>query len=65
MFGANWLRNASGIALLFSVILVVVQSRVKEEWGQHLYYGTTLVAIFTYLFLTSRARSEEGSRWWW
>jgi len=65
MFGTNWLRIASGIALLFAVVMVVVQSMLKNEWGNHLYYGTSLIAVFGYLFLTSRTKDESDSPWWW
>jgi hypothetical protein len=39
---------------------------VRNEWGNQLYYGTTLIAVFGYLFLTSRTKEEErDSPWWW
>jgi hypothetical protein len=66
MFGTNWLRLASGIALLFAVALVVAQSMLNNEWANQLYYGTSLVAVFGYLFLTSRTKEEDNdSPWWW
>ena len=66
MFDKNWLRIASGIALLFAVVMVVVQSMLNNEWSNHLYYGTSLIAVFGYLFLSSRNKDEESdSPWWW
>ena len=66
MFGTNWLRIASGIALLFAVVMVIAQSMLRNDWGNHLYYGTSLIAVFGYLFLTSRTKNDErDSPWWW
>jgi hypothetical protein len=66
MYGYNWLRIASGLALLFSSVIVVAQSLLRNEFGNQLYYGTTLIAVFGYLFLTSRSEKEEtDSPWWW
>jgi hypothetical protein len=63
--GNNWLRVSSGLALLFTSVLVVAQSMVRNEWGNQLYYGTTLIAVFGYLFLTSRTKEEERDSPWW
>jgi len=66
MYGHNWLRIASGLALLFSSVIVVAQSLLRSEFSNQLYYGTTLIAVFGYLFLTSRTKEEErDSPWWW
>lgn len=70
MFGENWLRIASGIALLFATVMVVAQSMLRNEWGNQLYYGTSLIAVFSYLFLSSRTKEEDSkedsdSPWWW
>ena len=65
MFGKNWLRIASGAALLITAVCVVTQSVLKNELGDQLYYGTSLMAVFGYLFLTSRGKGEGGSPWWW
>src|SRR6267142_7115120 len=66
MFSKNWLRIASGVGLLIASLSVVAQSMVRNDWGNQLYYGTTLIAVFGYLFLTSRTKEEErDSPWWW
>jgi hypothetical protein len=66
MYGYNWLRIASGLALLFTSVMVVAQSLLRNEFANELYYGTTLIAVFGYLFLTSRTKEEESdSPWWW
>jgi hypothetical protein len=66
MYGYSWLRIASGLALLFSSVIVVAQSLLRNEFGTQLYYGTTLIAVFGYLFLTSRTKEEQhDSPWWW
>ena len=63
--GTNWLRVASGIALMITAISVVVQSTFRNG-ANELYYGTTLMAVFGYLFLTSRTKEEQrDSPWWW
>jgi hypothetical protein len=66
MFGKNWLRIASGIGLLVACVSVVAQSMVRNEFANQLYYGTSLIAVFGYLFLTSRTSEEKrDSPWWW
>jgi hypothetical protein len=66
MYGNNWLRVLSGLALLITSVLVVAQSLTKSDMANQLYYGTTLIAVFGYLFLTSRTKEEErDSPWWW
>jgi hypothetical protein len=47
-------------------VIVVAQSLLKSEMANQLYYGTSLIAVFGYLFLTSRTKEEESqSSWWW
>jgi hypothetical protein len=47
-------------------VIVVAQSLLRNEFSNQLYYGTTLIAVFGYLFLTSRTKDEErDSPWWW
>jgi len=66
MFSKNWLRTASGVGLLIAAMSVVVQSMLKNDFANQLYFGTTLIAVFGYLFLTSRTKEEErDSPWWW
>jgi len=66
MFEKNRLRIASGIGLIITAVCVVVQSTFRNGWANQLYYGTTLMAVFGYLFLTSRTEEEKrDSPWWW
>jgi type III secretory pathway component EscS len=66
MFSKNWLRLASAVGLLIASVSVVAQSMLKTDWGNQLYFGTSLIAVFGYLFLTSRTKEEErDSPWWW
>jgi hypothetical protein len=66
MVSKNWLRNASGIALLITTVCVVAQSQFRNGWAEHLYFGTSLMAVFGYLFLTTRTEEEKrDSPWWW
>ena len=66
MLGKSWLRVASGIGLMISAMCVVVQSQSNNNWSNQLYYGTSLIAVFGYLFLTSRSKEEKSdSPWWW
>lgn len=66
MVGKNWLRVASGVGLLITAICVVAQSTLRNEWANQLYYGTCLIAVFGYLFLTSRTEKDKReSPWWW
>ena len=66
MLGKSWLRIASGIGLMISAACVVAQSMIKNDLSNQLYYGTSLVAVFGYLFLTSRSKEEKSdSPWWW
>jgi hypothetical protein len=54
------------LALVVTAVIVVAQSLTKSEMANQLYYGTTLIAVFGYLFLTSRTKEEErDSPWWW
>jgi hypothetical protein len=66
MLSKNRLRIASGIGLIVASICVVAQSMMKTDWSNQLYFGTSLMAVFGYLFLTSRTKEEErDSPWWW
>jgi len=66
MFSKNWLRTASAVGLLIASVSVVAQSMLHNDFGNQLYFGTSLVAAFGYLFLTSRTKEEErDSPWWW
>ena len=66
MYGYNYLRIFSGLALLITCVIVVAQSMLRNEFSNQLYYGTTLIAVFGYIFLTSRTKEEErDSPWWW
>jgi hypothetical protein len=66
MYGNSYLRVFSGLALLITSVIVVAQSLLRNEFANQLYYGTTLIAVFGYIFLTSRTKEEEqDSPWWW
>ena len=66
MLSKNWLRTASAVGLLTASVSVVAQSMLHNDFGNQLYFGTSLVAVFGYLFLTSRTKEEErDSPWWW
>jgi len=66
MYRNKYLRVFSGLALLITCAIVVAQSLLKNEFANQLYYGTTLIAVFGYIFLTSRTKEEErDSPWWW
>jgi hypothetical protein len=66
MYGNNYMRVFSGLALLITCVIVVAQSLLRNEFANQLYYGTTLIAVFGYIFLTSRTKEEErDSPWWW
>lgn len=67
MSGKRWLRIASGVCLLIASLIVVVQSQFGSGGSNHLYYATSLVAVFGYLFLTSqpREKDETDTFWWW
>jgi Zn-dependent protease len=66
MFSKNWLRTASGVGLLIACVSVVAQSMLHSDFANQLYFGTSLIAVFGYLFLTSRTKEEErDSPWWW
>jgi len=51
VYGNNWLRVFSGLALLVTCVIVVAQSLLRNEFANQLYYGTTLIAVFGYIFL--------------
>jgi hypothetical protein len=54
------------VALIVAAICVVVQSMSNYEFGNKLYYGTSLVAVFGYLFLSGRDKEQKtDSPWWW
>ena len=65
MYGHDWLRVSSGLALLITSVLVLAQSLTKSEMANQLYYGTMLIAVFGYLFLTSGTKEEERNSPWW
>jgi hypothetical protein len=65
MLGKLSLRVASGLGLLISVICVVAQTVFKIGRPNEMYFWTSLIAIFGYLFLTSRHLKKSDTPWWW
>jgi hypothetical protein len=65
MLGKIWLRIVSGMGLLICCICVVTQSIFKMGRSNEMYYWTSLIAIFGYLFLTSRNQEKSDTPWWW
>jgi heme/copper-type cytochrome/quinol oxidase subunit 3 len=65
MLGKISLRVASGFGLLVSTACVVAQTTFMNQRTNELYFWTGLVALFGYLFLTSRSREESDVPWWW
>jgi hypothetical protein len=66
MFAKLTLHTASGVGLLISVLCVAAQSLLRMDLSNGVYYWTTLIAVFGFLFLTSGSDEEEGdSPWWW
>jgi hypothetical protein len=60
MLGKARMRVASGIALLLTVVCVMAQSTFRGDMGNNRpYFGTALIAVFTFLFLSSK--KDEGS----
>jgi hypothetical protein len=54
------MRLASGIALFLAVVCVVAQSTFRGDMGNNRpYFGTALIAVFTFLFLSSK--NDGGS----
>jgi len=60
MFSKNWLRIASGVGLLIACVSVVGQSMLRSEWGNQLYYGTTIIAVF-WLFVPHQSPRKKKS----
>ena len=60
MLGKARMRLASGIALFLAVGCVVAQSTFRGDMGNNRpYFGTALIAVFTFLFLSSK--NDGGS----
>jgi biopolymer transport protein ExbB/TolQ len=65
MLSQSKLRMASGIGLIVAVFCVMAQSVLGHGEGNQLYFGAALVAVFAYLFLSSRSEEESDLPWWW
>jgi hypothetical protein len=65
MLDQKKLRFVSGIGLILAVACVMLQSTLSHREGTELYFGAALVAVFAYLFLSSRAEEESDLPWWW
>jgi len=66
MLDEKKLRFASGIGLILAVACVMLESTLNHGQGSpQLYSGAVLVAVFAYLFLSSRGEEESDLPWWW
>lgn len=60
MLGNATMRLLSGIALLLAIMCVAAQSRFRGDIGHNPpYFGTALIAVFTFLFLTSKNEDQS------
>jgi hypothetical protein len=60
MLGKARMRLVSGIALCLAVVCVVAQSTFRGDMrNKPPYFGTALVAVFTFLFLSSKNEDES------
>ena len=60
MLGKARMRLASGIALFLAIVCVVAESRFRGDMGNNRpYVGTALIAVFTFLFLSSKNEDES------
>lgn len=60
MIDKSRMRFLSGIALLLAVLCVAVQGMVRGDMGNHPpYFGTALIAVFTFLFLSSKNEDQS------
>jgi hypothetical protein len=54
------MRILSGIALLLAVLCVVAQGTFRNNMGNNPpYFGTALIAVFTFFFLTSKNEDQS------
>jgi len=65
MLDGKKLRFASGVGLILAVACVMVESTLSHGESNRLYFGAALVAVFAYLFLSSRSEEESDLPWWW
>jgi hypothetical protein len=60
MLGKARMRLVCGIALFLAVVGVVAQSSLRGDMGNKPpYLGTALIAVFTFLFLSSKNEDEN------
>jgi hypothetical protein len=60
MLGKARMRILSGIALLLAVACVVAQSTLRGDMGNNSpYFGTALIAVFTFFFLSSKNEDQS------
>lgn len=65
MLDEKKLRFASGVGLMVAVACVMVESTLNHgEQTARLYFGAALVAVFAYLFLSSRGEEQGDLPWW-
>jgi hypothetical protein len=65
MLDEKKLRFASGVGLIVAVACVMVESTLSRGESPQLYFGAVLVAVFAYLFLSSRGEEKGDLPWWW
>jgi hypothetical protein len=60
MLGKARMRFVSGIALFLAVVCVVAQGTFRGDMGNKPpYFGTALIAVFTFLFFSSKNEDES------
>jgi len=60
MLGKARMRVLSGIALLLAVLCVVAQGTLRRDMGNNPpYFGTALIAVFTFFFLSSKNEDQS------
>jgi hypothetical protein len=53
------MRFVSGIALLVAIGCVAAQGMIRGSMGNPPYFGSALIAVFTFLFLSSKSEDQS------